>query len=95
MTERAKKEAGGVVRRNIELHPRTAERLRRLKDDLEATSETEVIRRALQIMDALVADEKLGNTLYVRDPSGTITSVSIRYGGAGAIRPIAPMDNNS
>jgi Arc/MetJ-type ribon-helix-helix transcriptional regulator len=67
-----------VVRRSIELTPKTAERLDRLRENLEATSDTEVIRRALQVLEALVDDEKAGRELQVRDRStGETTSVRI------------------
>jgi hypothetical protein len=71
------------VRRSLELHPRTALRLDRMRDALEAASDTEVVRRALQVLEALIEDEKAGKTLQVRDrATGEITSVSVRYAGA-------------
>jgi hypothetical protein len=56
------------VRRNLDLHPKTVSRVERIKDELEATSDAEVIRRAIQLFDALLNDEAKGKVLYVMDP---------------------------
>ena len=78
-----------TVRRSIEMHPRTDERIKWLIDELEATSVSEVIRRALQVLETLVRDEKQGRRLLVEDERGRLTAVSVRYAGtnASASRP--------
>lgn len=80
-----------TIRRSIEMHPRTDERIKWLMNELEATSITEVIRRSLQVLETLVADEKRGRRLFVEDERGRLTAVSVLYaGGAGsADRPSA------
>jgi hypothetical protein len=70
-----------TVRRSIEMHPRTDERIKWLMNELEATSVSEVIRRALQVLETLIADEKRGRRLFVEDERGRLTAVSIRYAG--------------
>jgi len=75
--------ATSTIRRHIELHPQTADRLERLRDALEATSDSEIFRRALQVLEALIQDEQSGKMLCIKDQSGEITAVSVRYGGAG------------
>ncbi len=78
------------IRRSLELHPKTADRLDRLREALEATSDTEVFRRALQILEALIEDEKAGKTFLVKDRrTGETTAVSIRYAGGALPSPDA------
>jgi hypothetical protein len=78
-----------MVRRSVEIHPRTDERIKWLMNELEATSVSEVIRRALQVLETLLIDEKQGRGLYVKDDQGRITAVSMRY-----VRPSTTADRN-
>jgi hypothetical protein len=67
-----------LIRRNLELNVRTAARLDRLREAMEATSDSEVFRRALQILEALVEDEQAGRKFQVIDPkTGEVRTVSI------------------
>ena len=75
------------VRRSIEMHPKTDDRIRFLMQELEATSITEVVRRALQVLEQLVVDEKRGRRLFVEDERGRMIQVSMRYAGISADRP--------
>ena len=67
----------GVIRRNIELHPQAAERLERLKDKLEAPSDSEVLRRALKVLEQLVEDQEAGKRVLVREPNGDLVAVRV------------------
>ena len=80
-----------MVRRNIELHPRTAARLDRLRDHLEATSDTEVFRRALQVLESLVDDERAGKLLCINDPAtGQTVGFRIAYAEPQVANDAAP-----
>ena len=80
MARRKRKE--GIIRRSLELHPRTAKRLDRLRDAMEATSDTEVFRRALEVFEALLESEgDGGGKLYIKDKDGVFTRVTLRYTG--------------
>jgi hypothetical protein len=65
----------GVVRRNIELQPQAVQRLERLKDRLEATSDSEVLRRALKVLEQVVEEEENGKRVLVREANGDLVSV--------------------
>lgn len=86
-----------MVRRSLEMHPKTDERIKWLMDELEATSISEVIRRALQVFEALISDEKQGKRLFVEDDKGRLTAVSVRYAGGptvpdvGSVGEIVPL----
>jgi hypothetical protein len=78
----ARTETGGaIIRRSIEIHPKTDMRLQWLMNELEATSVTELVRRSLQVFETLIRDEKDGRHLYVEDEQGRLTRVSMRYSG--------------
>ncbi len=56
-----------VIRRNIEIYPETAKRLERLRMRLEARNDTEVVRRALRVLDEMIQDEDKGHQHYVKE----------------------------
>ena len=59
-------------RLQIELPPRSMERLIRLKEVTESASHAEVIRNAIRLYEAMVKEAKAGREFLVKDPSGTI-----------------------
>ena len=69
-------EAAKVVKKtarlNIDLPPRSSERLERLKEMTEASSYVEVIRNAIRLYEALVMEGANGNTIMIREKDGTI-----------------------
>jgi hypothetical protein len=67
----------GVIRRNIELQPQAAERLDKLKEKLEASTDSEVLRRALKILEQLIEDEANGKRVFVREPNGDLVAVTL------------------
>lgn len=69
--------AKNVVRRNIELQPQAVERLEKVKGKLEASTDSEVIRRALKVLEQLIEDEENGKRLLVREPNGDLVSVRL------------------
>lgn len=72
------KEKADVVRRNIEFQPASVQRIEKLRTRMEAASDSEVLRRALQILDQLVEDEEAGKRIFVREPNGDLVAVRIR-----------------
>lgn len=72
------KEKTDVVRRNIEFQPASVQRIEKLRTRMEAASDLEVLRRALQILDQLVEDEEAGKRIFVREPNGDLVAVRIR-----------------
>lgn len=65
------------IRRTLELKPPAAARLDWLAEQLEASNETEVIRKCLQITEALVKAELNGGRLVIKSKSGQCTTVSV------------------
>lgn len=57
------------TRLNLDLTERVRDRLERLRDETEADSLTEVIRRALHVYDVMVHGAKNG-TIILRKPNG-------------------------
>lgn len=66
------KEAKRVVRMQLVLPPRSAERLDLLKDLTESTSYAEVVRNALRVYEALVTEAREGNEVLIRYPAGEV-----------------------
>ncbi len=58
------------LRRSLMLTERSAARLETLRAKTEAQSDSEVVRKALNVYEQLVEDMEQGKTLVVRDPSG-------------------------
>jgi len=73
---RIEEEAGGkarhraVTRVQMDLPPRSMERLTALKDKTEAASYAEVIKNALRLYEALINEADQGNEFLVRDKEG-------------------------
>ena len=65
----------GVVRRNIELDPDAMERVTRLQEKFEATSGSEVIRRALKIVDDIIKHTGQTRSIRINNFDGTITEL--------------------
>lgn len=59
-------------RLQLELPPRSMERLVKLKENTEAASHAEVIRNAIRLYEAMVSEAKAGREFFIKDPSGTI-----------------------
>jgi hypothetical protein len=66
-----------VIRRNIELQPQAIERLERLKEKLEATTDSEVLRRALKVLEQVVEEEENGKRVLIRESNGDLVSVLV------------------
>ena len=62
--------SGGGVRRNIILSAQSRDRLRKLQGKLDVTSETDVIRVALKLLEQIMNDQEQGLEYLVRNPSG-------------------------
>lgn len=54
-------------------------RLENMKEATEASSYSEVIRRALRILEGLVAESEAGNTVVVRRPDGEEEVISVKF----------------
>jgi hypothetical protein len=67
----------GTTRVQLEMPPQAMERLQRLKDKTEAASYAEVLRNALRLYEALIAEADRGNELSLRAADGTITPYRI------------------
>lgn len=66
-----------VTRFQIDMPPRSAERLHNLKRRTEAASNAEVIRSALRLYEAIVDELENGRDFYVRDHKGTLMPYKI------------------
>jgi hypothetical protein len=65
------------TRVQLELPQSAFDRLNSLKDRTEATSYTEVIKRALQLQEAIMTKQAQGQTLFSRDADGNITEFAL------------------
>lgn len=65
-----------LVRRNLTLYASTEEIMKRLRERLEATSDTEVVRYALRYLDQLIDDQSHGRHLIVRRLDRTTDQIS-------------------
>lgn len=61
----------------LELPPRSMERLSKLKESTEAASYAEVIRNAIRLYEAMVSEASAGREFYIKDKSGTITPYKV------------------
>ena len=66
-----------TMRLNLLLPAKSIERLDRLKDKTEAASYTEVIRNAIRLYEAIIAEYEKGNKVQILDSAGRPTSLSI------------------
>jgi hypothetical protein len=65
-------EGRSTTRVQLEMPPQAMERLQRLKDRTEAASYAEVIRNALRLYEALVAEAEKGSEFAIKSPDGII-----------------------
>jgi predicted DNA-binding protein len=65
------------TRVQLELPPKTMQRLENLKEKLEATSYAAVIKNALNLYALLLDEEENGKTICVKDYDGEITEYKI------------------
>lgn len=61
----------------MDLAPNSFERLNKLKDAVEATTYTEVMRDALRVYEYLVEMDAKGNSFFVKDADGNFAEVKI------------------
>lgn len=59
-----------TVRLNLRIRASMRDQLERVKEDAQAESLTQVLRNALVLYDALLAETKNGKTLVLRDDEG-------------------------
>jgi hypothetical protein len=64
---------------NLALSPRAYEQLEWLREKTEASSNTEVIRNAIRLYDALIKEAEEGKEFLVRDQDGNLTSYKMFY----------------
>jgi hypothetical protein len=69
--------ARGATRVQLDMPPAAMERLQRLKDKTEAASYAEVLRNALRLYEALIAEAERGAELSLRTPDGKVTAYRI------------------
>jgi hypothetical protein len=65
------------TRVQLEMPPRSMERLRVLKDKTEAASYAEVFRNALRIYEFLVLETEKGNHLLIKDLDGSSRNIVV------------------
>ena len=65
------------TRINMDMSSTSVERMERLKDITEASSYTEVVKNALKLYEALIAEAQKGNEFLMRSPSGELMSYKI------------------
>jgi hypothetical protein len=74
----SKAQRKGFVRRSIELHPEADEMLEILKDRLQVGSQTEVLRKAIQLLAiALGGKENVPTELFLSKNNGSLTKIMI------------------
>lgn len=69
--------ARGTTRVQLEMPPQAMVRLQKLKDRTEAASYAEVLRNALRLYEALVAEAERGAEFAVRASDGSLTPYKI------------------
>lgn len=57
----------------IQMPPGSRERLDKLKTQVEATTRSMVIRRAIDVLEVLMKEQKRGGKIQVHSPDGTVT----------------------
>ena len=72
-----RKKARDVTRIQLDMPPRSVERLNSLKDRTEASSYAEVMRNALRLYEAVIQELEAGREFYIREPSGALTPYRI------------------
>jgi Ribbon-helix-helix protein, copG family len=72
-----KAEAREMTRVQLEMPPKSMERLRLLQKKTEASSYAEVMRNALRFYEFLVEQAEVGNGVYVKDVTGEEKKVVI------------------
>jgi hypothetical protein len=73
----ARKKAGPAgkaakVRVQLDLAPRSLERLNALKDKTEASSYAEVVKNALKLYEGLIEEVEAGKQFLIRDENGVV-----------------------
>jgi|HubBroStandDraft_6_1064221.scaffolds.fasta_scaffold19425_4 hypothetical protein len=66
-----------TTRVQLELPPQAMERLQRLKERTEAASYAEVIRNALRLFEALIAEHEKGAEFALKQPGGDIVAYKL------------------
>ena len=66
-----------TTRVQLEMPPQAMERLQRLKDQTEAASYAEVIRNALRVFEALIAEHEKGSEFSLKRPDGETVAYRI------------------
>lgn len=66
-----------TVRLNLRIRASMRDQLERVKEDAQAESLTQVLRNALVLYDALLAETKNGKTLVLRDEEGNEKEVML------------------
>jgi hypothetical protein len=61
----------------LDLPPRSMDRLNALKLKTEAASYAEVVKNALQLYEALIAETEEGKQFLIRDKEGVITPIRL------------------
>ena len=72
--------AGGersTTRVQLEMPPQAMDRLQRLKERTEAASYAEVIRNALRLFEALIAEHEKGTEFALKQPGGEIVAYKL------------------
>jgi hypothetical protein len=67
----------GTTRVQLEMPPQAMQRLQMLKDKTEAASYAEVLRNALRLYEALIAEAENGAEFAVRGADGRLTPYKI------------------
>lgn len=70
-------EGRATTRVQLEMPPQAMDRLQRLKDKTEAASYAEVIRNAIRVYEALVAEAEKGHEFAIKSPDGIIAPYRI------------------
>jgi hypothetical protein len=70
-------EGRATTRVQLEMPPQAMDRLQRLKERTEAASYAEVIRNAIRLYEALVAEAEKGHEFAIKSPDGIIAPYRI------------------
>ena len=64
-------------RLQVELPPRSFDRLARLKEATEAPSHAEVVRNSMRLYELMINEVQAGRQFLVKEPSGTIVPFNV------------------
>lgn len=71
------KDGSDLKRVQFDLSPKSFTSLTQVKQDINASTYAEVVKRALQVLEVIVEAEKNGQEFYLKDKDGKLTKLLV------------------